>query len=158
MDTKSRVLQTPALGANVPPVKRTHWGGPAEAALPKLNKRFVDALKPVERDTLYRDHGAALIRHIHEKLARASVHPGKSGATWRAAPNRCFLSCSSSGRRGQISFAVLAIGLGKCPAAIEIAAGRPTSPGKDRAIGLVPDAATLGPRALRECDREHTNL
>lgn len=27
----------------------------AEAALPKLTKRFVDALKPVERDTLYRD-------------------------------------------------------------------------------------------------------
>ena len=28
---------------------------PAEAALPKLTKRFVDALKPVTRDTLYRD-------------------------------------------------------------------------------------------------------
>jgi integrase len=27
----------------------------AEAALPKLTKRFVDALKPVQRDTLYRD-------------------------------------------------------------------------------------------------------
>src|SRR5205814_9769031 len=28
---------------------------PAEAALPKLTKRFVDALKPVQRDTLHRD-------------------------------------------------------------------------------------------------------
>ena len=28
----------------------------AETALPKLTKRFVDALKPVERDTLYRDN------------------------------------------------------------------------------------------------------
>ena len=27
----------------------------AEAALPKLTKRFVDAMKPVTRDTLYRD-------------------------------------------------------------------------------------------------------
>ena len=32
---------------------------PAEAALPKLTKRFVDALKPVERDTLYRDDDLA---------------------------------------------------------------------------------------------------
>src|SRR5471032_2474046 len=30
-------------------------GKPAEAALPKLTKRFVDSLKPVESDTLYRD-------------------------------------------------------------------------------------------------------
>src|SRR5580704_15041333 len=32
-----------------------HRPAPAEAALPKLTKRFVDALKPVRRDTLYRD-------------------------------------------------------------------------------------------------------
>jgi integrase len=39
----------------VSPAKRTFGPAFAEAALPKLTKRFVDALKSVERDTLYRD-------------------------------------------------------------------------------------------------------
>jgi integrase len=38
-----------------PPAKRTRPASHTEAALPKLTKRFVDALKPVKRDTLYRD-------------------------------------------------------------------------------------------------------
>jgi integrase len=37
------------------PRTREHQSVLAEAALPKLTKRFVDALKPVTRDTLYRD-------------------------------------------------------------------------------------------------------
>jgi integrase len=45
----------------------------AEAALPKLTKRFVDALKPVKRDTLYRD----------EDLSGFALRAKPSGArTW----------------------------------------------------------------------------
>ena len=41
------------------PRPREHRAVLAEAALPKLTKRFVDALKPVTRDTLYRDDDLA---------------------------------------------------------------------------------------------------
>src|SRR5271163_1638477 len=37
------------------PGQATHRPALAEAVLPKLTKRFVDALKPVDRDTLLRD-------------------------------------------------------------------------------------------------------
>jgi integrase len=55
---------------------------PAEAALPKLTKRFVDALKPVTKDTLYRDSelkGFAL----RVKPPSPTAPPGAHGAqTW----------------------------------------------------------------------------
>ena len=62
------------------------------------------------------------------------------------------------GAEGADQFRRVGDRFGKVPRSYWDSRGRPTSPGKNRAIGLVPDAATLGPRALRECDQEHTNL
>lgn len=45
----------PTCVPDVSPANGWHRSSPTEAALPKLNKRFVDTLKPVARDTLYRD-------------------------------------------------------------------------------------------------------
>jgi integrase len=56
-----------------PPAKGAFPASPTEAALPKLTKRFVDALKPVKRDTLYRD----------EDLSGFALRAKPSGArTW----------------------------------------------------------------------------
>ncbi|HTG25578.1 MAG TPA: integrase arm-type DNA-binding domain-containing protein, partial [Reyranella sp.] len=58
---------------SVPRPREAFSASHTEAALPKLTKRFVDALKPVKRDTLYRD----------EDLSGFALRAKPSGArTW----------------------------------------------------------------------------